>query len=170
MTKEMKEKYFLKQLPQLKGFAFRLSKKYNIEYEEVESRIYYRFCEVIDRYEEKKASIYTYLMHQLKLVNNELLKMKKEKNKEINLETIDYILGNKGGFIKQIEFYDLYKKELSVGARNIIEYILSNREKNISYDFVCKYFCKELGWKTNLFRDGWEEIKVWWRNNNFIFC
>jgi hypothetical protein len=172
MTKEEKEKYFKKQLPQIRGFAARFSKKYKMEYDEVESMVFERFCRVIDRYEKDNSSIYTFLYHQLRVVGNELLQIRKEKSREMQLEELEFCLSTKSKFVKVIEFYSLYKEELSNRARNVIEYILDDsvNEKKYSYNYICNYFCDKLKWDKGVFSKVWEEIKVWWNNSDFVYC
>lgn len=171
MVKEKKEKYFKQQFPQLQGIIYRLHMKYpDLEKDEIQSRVYLRFCFIIDEYDKDISSIYTYLMNQLRCVYNELkvVNKKEKKLKGISIDSLDFdFLGSRDKFIKVIELYDKIKKELSNKSRMILEYILKEVGKETSYDFVQKHFCKSKGWKKIEFDRKWKEIKLWWNSNNF---
>lgn len=177
MNKKEKEKYFKQQFPQLKGIAFRLFCNYpNMELDDIKSEVFLKFCELIDKYDENKAGIYTFLMHQLKCVNNKL-KAENKKNKRlktISIDSLDFdILEYKDTFIKVIEFYEKANTELSCKAKIVLQYILESPVGGIHripyYSSVEKYFCKVMNWKKKVFRDAWIEIKNWWRNNDFAY-
>jgi hypothetical protein len=171
-----KERYFKQQLPQLKGWASRLSKKYNIDYDESQSKVFERFCEVIDKYDKNKAGIYTFLSHQLLILNNQIKSSISKMNgfKHVNIDILDYFnIEYKNRFIKIIEFYDYYELQLSERGKMVVGYILDAPIGGVnripSYNSVSKYFCKVLGWKNTIFREIWKEIKLWWNNSDFIY-
>lgn len=177
MKKEEKEKYFKQQSPQLKGLAYRLSKKYKMEYDEIQSKVYLKFCEIIDKYDKNRSQIYTFLKNQLQNINNELKSEINKKNNfhDVSIEILEYsnVEEYKNRFIKIIEFYESYRTELSERAKIILEYILDapiggvNRKPS-KYS-VQKYCCKLLGWKSKIFEKVWEEIRIWWNNNDFAY-
>lgn len=191
MNKQQKEKLFLQQFPQLEATGKYFSKKYKKEYEETQAKVFLIFSKVIDKYDKEKASIHTYLRHQLRAVESQLVS---EIKKRIKTESIDDKMyynngeGNKSyngfttkeednkwnNFEKLLSFYDSASTELSDIAQEILKFILieprASIQKKPTLHSIKNYFCKIKGEKKKLIEDAWNEIKCWWLSNRYEFA
>jgi hypothetical protein len=67
---------FEKHQNQIRSRAHHYSRKYNLEYEELEAQGYLIFCEAVERFDDTKAGFSTFLHHRLRTLNDFCLKQK----------------------------------------------------------------------------------------------
>ena len=161
--------------------AHEYSKKYNIDYDEMESQGFLIYCECLDKYDFTKAGFCTYLYVQLNrlgdfaktyvrqqgcliqdCLSNE--DVEDSDNVEDQIKSIDYYLPTVSEFLQEA------KKELSPQAYQLIKWIVDKQwerknKKTPTISMAAKYF-NNTRQTIELF---WEECRTFWLNKGLAF-
>jgi len=150
--------------------AHKLSKKYNIEWDDIASQGSLIFVKTLKKFDPSKSSFSTYLYHSLRDLDNYCIK--NQKNAEVELDYDSLISVNM--YLPDIEsFKKMLKKvednrELSKQSLEMLKYIIERewevpgkRPHKVSFSMIAGYF-KSKGWVASSVRDCWEELHIWW--------
>ena len=167
--------------PMIEGAAWTAHKKYKMDIEELRSQAYFVFCEAIERYDPNKASFSTHLFSRLRTVKDFAKWECKENNTEA-IHSIDeetYLEKDMPYLIdKRVErFEEAINRletalDLSDDAQEILNFILGREWETPGINRVPrlhsikKYYKYWKGWSHKRVVNAWEEIRIWWHNNN----
>jgi hypothetical protein len=168
--------------------VWKYSKKYPLDYSEVQGQGYLIFCEALEKLDPQKASFSTYLYNELNRLDNycrceyrknlksvQRIKHSKQRGYGHNLfinriytdERMEYSYSI---FSKVLNKLD-YEISLSDDAKKIVQYIVSREWENVGVNWKPKLshiqekYQKE-GWDISRIKKTWNEIREWWQSSN----
>ena len=164
----------------IRKHAWRLSKKYNYDFDELYSEGCLIFTQTIKKYNEQKAKFSTYLYKSLYFGLRDYIKKNKTQNEsyehyfdEHNLDIAKIQTIMKGELYSKdlmqdvLDFYDCAAQELSENAQQVLRWMIEASEwKRPTYNSVRRFFYHRLGWKHGMIKQSWNEIKKWWAGYN----
>jgi len=145
----------------IKKQAWKISKKYSLDYQDVESQGYLIYVETIKKHIPEKGSFFTFLYHRMQHLNTYGKKQCSLRLKLLWVENFDFLI-TYDEFISRLELYDTIATELSSNAQLILKYLFSSGKKKYSRTAVKHYFKENYQWKPKKFNSVWEELTVWW--------
>jgi len=147
--------------------SYEISRKYKIEYEEVEAQGFYLFVKALNKWEKEKSSFSTYLFMTLKDLHKYCLKNHFFVNwDDRNFDNLPSDITDR--FFKILEFYDSAATELSEEAQNILGFILSfGGKKKPTIHGAFKYFHGLYNWSRKKVVKFWKEVEIWWLSYEF---
>jgi len=160
-------------LPMIRKAAWQASRMWKQEYEEALSIAYEVFIETLGKYDDKRnVKFGTYLYHRLRKVNEKCKSQHQKKKNECSTTILINIIDKRifNIFKERLEFYDSSETELSLKARELLNWLLTTEhEKNrASFHRTRKHFTQVLNWKFKDLQQAWNEIHRWWNENNFV--
>lgn len=183
--------HFIKYQPMIRKAAWKASKLWGIEYQDMEAQGYLIYTETLERYNSDKSKFSTFLYSRLRTLNDygkrlnrinnynqigyvETPNMAPDSMKDFNSWMENAILWFDSGepflsyddFVEKLEFYDSAASDLSDKAKMILDYILSSSEEKYSFHSVKNYFRVTYKWPTCVIKKLWSEIQEWW--NTFL--
>jgi hypothetical protein len=172
--------------------VWKYSKRYHLDFAEIEGQGYLIFCEALKKLNPNKASFSTYLYNELNRLDNYC---KNEYRK--NLKSVQRIKKCSHGYGKNLFInrlypemndvcdYNVFEKvldkmdyeiSLSDDAKDILQYILSREWEDVNVNWIPRFnHIKKVyvskGWTGNRIMKTWQEIRQWWQESNKdAFC
>jgi len=174
--------------------VWKYSKKYHLDFAEIEGQGYLIFCEALEKFYPKLSCFSTYLTNTLNIkLNSYCIKTQKrnynilrckEKARRgygrtiyVKMENIDDVIArfDYNIFSKVLDKMD-YEISLSDDAKDILQYILSREWEDVDVNWIprlnhIKKVYVSKGWTGNRIVETWQEIKCWWlESNKDSFC
>lgn len=188
ITKEYSTRQFNQFRPMVEKAAWEYSKKYHLDFSEIEGQGYLIFCEALEKLDPTKASFATYLYGELNRLDrycknehrNNLKSVQRIKHPKVRgyghniyinrLYTDDATIYDYSIFEKVLDKMD-YEISLSGDAKDILQYILSREWEDVEKNWIPRFsHIKEIyglrGWKNSRILRTWQEIKLWWQESN----
>ncbi len=157
--------------------AHKLSKRYNLEWNDVASQGYLIFVKTLRKFDPTKASFSTYLYHNLRDLNNYCIKQQKLIGLELDYENLlseNIYLNDIENFNKVLSKVE-ENKELSKESIAILKYIIERdwekpgmKPHKVSFSMVTNYF-RNKGWGQSILNDCWEELHIWWNTCYYLY-
>jgi len=193
ITKEYSTKQFNQFRPMVEKAAWKYSKKYHLDYEEISGQGYLIFCEALEKLDPSKASFSTYLFGELDRLDNYCKKEYRKNFKSVQRIKRPKVCGyghnifinrlypdnstiyNYSIFEKVIDKMD-YEISLSDDAKDILRYILSREWEDVEKNWIprlsyVKKVYMDKDWKNSRILRTWQEIRNWWlESNKDSFC
>jgi hypothetical protein len=193
ITKEYSTKQFNQFRPMVEKAVWKYSKKYHLDFTDVEGQGYLIFCEALEKLDPSKASFSTYLFNELERLEQYCKKEYRKNNKSIQrikvarkrgyghniyinrLYPDNSTIYNYSIFEKVLDKMD-YEISLSDDAKDILQYILSREWEDVEKNWIPKLsYVKKVymdkGWKNSRILRTWQEIREWWlESNKDSFC
>jgi hypothetical protein len=188
ITKEYSSKQFNQFRPMVERAVWKYSKKYHLDYLEVQGQGYLIFCEALEKLNPDKASFSTYLFNELNRLDNyckcEYRKNKKsvQRIKQNHIRGYGHNIFINRLYVEETIKYDYkvfekvlnkidYEISLSDDAKDILQYILSKEWEDVNVNWIPRFsYIKKVyinkGWKGNRIINSWNEIKLWWQSSN----
>ena len=188
-TKEYSTKQFLQFRPMVEKAVWKYSKKYHLDFTEIEGQGYLFFCEALETFDEQyNCKLSTHIYHKLTRLdsycntlysrNQSIQHCKKDHRRGygkslrmpfMNITEIDTIF-DYDIFSKVLDKID-YEISLSDDAKDILQYILSREWEDVETNWIprlshIKKVYTNKGWAGNRIKDSWNEIKLWWQESN----
>jgi DNA-directed RNA polymerase specialized sigma24 family protein len=148
---------FKKHRNQIRKQAWTYSKKYNIEFDELEAQGYLIFCEALDRFDSNRGSFSTFLHHRLRTLND-FCRSEKRKG-GVNIELFEDQLVYEDS---EEEIFNESLDRLSDPAQRLLDLIKRGTFVNFSRKFgKCRLIgeLKSMGWKHTLATRAVEEVE-----------
>lgn len=153
--------------------AWKITKKYYLEYEEVEAQSFLIYAEAIEKFNDKKGTKFsTYLWYRLLILNEYAQKQfNNNQNSSEDLEDFQNTAFAKSYdfelFVEILEFYDSADLILSDDAIRLLAHVLDDYySKGPSLNSVHLYFKRNFTWKPARVKKAWKEVKSWWETHN----
>jgi hypothetical protein len=187
-AKEYSTKQFNQFRPMVEKAVWKYSRKYHLDFAEIEGQGYLIFCEALEKLDPSKASFSTYLFNELERLEQYCKKEYRKNNKSVQRVKVSKIRGyGKNLYINRlypdnstIYNYSIFEKvldkmdyeiSLSDDAKDILQYILSREWEDVEKNWVprlsyIKKVYMDKGWKNSRILRTWQEIKSWWQESN----
>lgn len=166
------ESLFKQYKPMIHKAAWRLAKKYGLDFDDITSRGYDIFMKTAQKFDESKSSFSTYLYHNLHDLENQCKRQFRKNKKFESLESMDC-----PNFLDFQTFQNTVIRiestlPLSPQAKSILEFILhrdweyeaGKRPYKPSMSFTIEVY-KKKGYKKCEILRAWKELKQWWDLN-----
>lgn len=163
-------KKFYDFLPLVNQLASGFSKKYHLEFDDIQAQGFLIFVECQKTYDENRSQFSTWLSCNLKQKLNDYCK--KEKLIENRTENISENISMQSTIEKKIEFWDSIN-ELTDESKKIIQYILQPKKDYVSRRVTKNSLKKELRrgekWSFKFINDKFNEISIFLEKNYSAF-
>jgi hypothetical protein len=193
ITKEYSTKQFNQFRPMVEKAVWKYSKKYHLDFAEIEGQGFLIFCEALEKLDPSKASFSTYLFGELDRLDQYCRKEYRKNKKSVQRIKHSKVRGyghniyinrlypdnstiyNYSIFEKVLDKMD-YEISLSDDAKDILQYILSREWEDVEKNWIPRFsHIKEIyglkGWANNRIQKTWREIREWWlESNKDSFC
>lgn len=155
-----------------------LTRFYPVESHDIENELWIWFNEIMQKYDARKSCVYTYLQNQFRGFETDM-KRKNEKTNRMALcsftEEVEDPQREK--FEDIISFYLEADKRLSDNAKQVLQFVFESElslrpvkdpSKRVSRNAAIRYFNRLHGWTVSAVKAAWEEIRVWWREFEYV--
>jgi len=158
------------------------SKKYHVDYDEVESQAYFIFTIALQKYNPSISKFSTFLVSELQWLQNfcqRQNKLETEFSEEIDFDSFQ--AREEGGLENFVKVQSRIESELSLSplALEIVQYILygdwekeeylirERKPTKANFSIIERYFTK-LGHTSYSLKKAWKEIFIWWNSGAYL--
>lgn len=167
--KSVQEKYFNQYRSMIEGAAWRASRIFRMDVEDLRAQSYLIFCEAIEKFNPTRAGFGTYLFDRLRTINDYcVMQVRRDKHPELPDGSAIVWWDNFFEFEQAIERLES-KSELSKDAQEILSFILGREWEDVNakvkrvprYSAISAIYRKR-NWQPSRTKKAWSEIKTWW--------
>lgn len=167
--KSVQEMYFNQYRKMIEKAAWKASRIFRMDVEDLRSQAYLIFCEAIERYDPTKASFSTHLFNRLKTINDYcIIQLRRDKHAELPDGSAIVWWDNFFAFQEAVERLES-KSDLSKDAQDILSFILGrewedveSKVKRVPRFSTVNQIYRNKNWPISRTKKAWSEIKTWW--------
>jgi len=167
--KSVQENYFNQYRSMIENAAWKASRIFRMDVEDLRAQAYLIFCEAIERYDPSKASFSTHLFNRLRTINDYcIIQLRRDKHPELPDGSAIIWWDNFFEFEQAIERLES-KTDLSQDAQDILSFILDREWEDVEaqvkrvprFSMVNQIY-RNKNWSSSRTKKAWSEIKTWW--------
>jgi hypothetical protein len=188
IEKEYSSRQFNQFRSMVEKAVWKYSRKYHLDYSEVQGQGYLIFCEALEKLNPDKASFSTYLFNELNRLDNYCKCEYRKNKKSVQRIKHNHIRGYGHNifinrlYVEETIKYDYkvfekvlnkidYEISLSDDAKDILQYILLREWEDVDINWIPRFshikkVYADKGWAGNRIKNTWTEIQNWWQNSN----
>ena len=167
--KSILEQYFNQYRKMVENAAWKASRIFRLDVEDLRAQSYLIFCEAIERYDPTKASFSTHLYNRLRTINDYCIcQIRRDRHPELPSESAIVWWDNFFNFEQAIERLES-KSNLSKDAQEILTFILDrewedveSKVKRVPRFSMVNQIYRNKNWPSSRTKKAWSEIKTWW--------